>query len=409
MWRVARIFGAALGNLVSAPRASRRKDAVGLAVLLFILLLHWMTALRPEVSSDGLAMHLAIPMNVAHDARWTYDFERYTWALMPMAGDWAFTAAYLLGGEAAARLLNFAMLAAIAAMVCRASRQWLPPSSAFLAAALFASTPLVQMVTGSLLVENVWAPLILGATLALSQGAMICAGVLFGAAMSAKLGSIAFVIPAVVVAAMTVATDKNGSRRWRPAALAAVLFIVFASPPYVNAWWKTRNPIYPFMNNVFRSPYFEPANVIRDVRFQKRLDWRTLYDATFRSNGYFEGQKGGLGFQYFLLLIPLLLLFNRRAPRQVLAIGLVGAVLTFASQPNIRYLYPSLPLLSIGIAWLFSEMLISEMPTLLVGVGALTVLNVWFLPASTWDRDFALFRRAQVEQYLKNPWLRSAA
>lgn len=386
----------ALGNVLSTFSSLRRKEAAGFAVLLFVLLLHWMVALKPEVSSDGLAMHLTIPMTVAHEARWSFDFGRYTWALMPMAGDWAFTAAYLLGGEAAARLLNFAMLVTIAAMIYRTSRQWLPAFEAFLAAALFVSTPLVQLVTGSLLVENVWAALILGATLALSRGEWVYAGVLFGAAMSAKVGSVAFVIPAAAVAFVTLMRRENAPKRWRPAAIAAALFIVFAAPPYANAWWKTRSPIYPFMNNVFRSPYFEPANVFHDARFQKKLDWKTPYDTTFRSNQYFEGQKGGLGFQYFLFLAPLLLLWNRRAPRAEIAIGLVGAALTLASQPNIRYVYPALPMLSIGIAWLWSEV-----PAMLPVAAAAMALNLWFLPAATWDRDFALFRRDQVEEYLK--------
>jgi hypothetical protein len=392
--------------MLGASSRLSRKDAAGFAVLLFVLLLQWIVALKPEVSSDGLSMHLAIPMAVAHDARWTFDFSRHTWALMPMAGDWAFTAAYLLGGEAAARLLNFAMLVAIAAMICRTSRQWLPRFGAFLAAALFVSTPLVQLVTGSLLVENVWAALILGGTLALARGEVVYAGVLFGAAMSAKVGSVAFAIPAVVVAAIALVRRKDAPHRLRTAAVAIGLFLIFAAPPYANAWWKTCNPIYPFMNNVFRSPYFEPANVFHDARFQKKLDWKTPYDTTFRSGQYFEGQKGGLGFQYFLFLAPLLLLFNRRAPRTVIVVGLAGAALTLTSQPNIRYLYPALPLLSIGIAWVISEAFRPEMPTskisaVLVGVVALVLLNVWFFPAATWDQDFALFRRDQVEDYLK--------
>ena len=46
---------------------------------------------------------------------------------MPNAVDGLYTAAYLLGGEAAARLLNFAFLILIAAMVAEAARRRAAP------------------------------------------------------------------------------------------------------------------------------------------------------------------------------------------------------------------------------------------------------------------------------------------
>src|SRR5579863_1034405 len=95
------------------------------ALLLYVLGMHWLIALKPEVSSDGLAMHLAIPMMVAHQGRFAFDFQLYTWALTPINGDMAFTAAYLLGGEGAARLLNFALMVVLVAMVYQGSRRWL--------------------------------------------------------------------------------------------------------------------------------------------------------------------------------------------------------------------------------------------------------------------------------------------
>src|ERR1035437_6441975 len=43
------------------------------AVLVFFLLANWFVALMPETSADGLAMHLAIPMNVAANHRMTFE------------------------------------------------------------------------------------------------------------------------------------------------------------------------------------------------------------------------------------------------------------------------------------------------------------------------------------------------
>lgn len=392
-WRYLR--GASLRPQLNGMLAPR---PIALAVLLFVLFLHWLVALKPEVSSDGLGMHLAVPAIVARDARWAFDFREHTWALMPMGGDWVYTAAYLLGGEAAARLLNFVLLVVITILIYQASQRWVSPTAAVLAAALFASTPMVQLVTGSLMVENVWAVLILGGALAALRGELVWAAVLFGAALSTKVGTIAFLAPAALIGAAMLAQKQDARNRWRIAAAAAIMFVVFAAPPYLNSWVKTHNPLYPFLNNVFHSPYFDTTpNSVRDARFRNPVNWKTPYETTFRSKEYFEGQNGSLGFQYFLLLPPLWVLISRKSPRAVLALGTAGAILILAGQPNLRYLYPALPLFSIGIAWL-----VSEIPMLLGAVVALIALNLWFLPASNWyHHDFALFDESDVAKYLE--------
>jgi hypothetical protein len=380
-------FGSSLRPFVSKTKAWPRTTAV----LLFVLGIHWLIALKPEVSSDGLAMHLAIPMMIAHDGRFAFDFHQYTWALTPINGDMAFTGAYLLGGEAAARLLNYALMVLIVAMVYRGSRRWLSASRAMLAAALFASTPLVELVTGSLFVENVWAVMIVGAAMALWNENLVGAGILLGSALASKVGTSAFLLPAVV------ATVVIGRKQARTAALAGAGFLLFAAPPYVNAWMQTGNPVFPFANGIFKSPDFEQGNAFANLPYQHAGTWNALYAITFRSHGFFEGRDGGFGFQYFLLAPLLLLLWNRRAPHVPLALGLTGAILTFASLPNIRYLYPALPLLSIGIAWL-----ISECPALLSALPVVIALNLWFLPTAGWYHDgFALFTRPQWVEYLK--------
>lgn len=388
-----------------------RSEAAGLALLLFLLMAHWLVALRPEVSADGVSMHLALPMAVAHDRQWTFDIDRYTWALMPAGGDSVFTAAYLLGGshggEAAARLTNFALLALMAAMVAQASRQWLGLSAgrAFLVAALFASTPLVQLVTGSLFVENVWAALILGASFELVRyweknraADLSIAGALFGAALAVKLIAALFLAPAALIAVWIAVRRKD----LRPLLTAAVCLALLAVPAYLFAYIKSGNPVFPFANTIFRSPYFDAREPFIDGRFMAPLSWRTPYDAVFRSGMFFEGQGGGAGFQYLLFLIPAILLpskmlAHRRAVWLLLVIGGASSLMVLGVLHNLRYLYPALPLFSIALGALFAE------GHLMVVAGlALTAVNVWFLPSAGWyDSDFALFRRAEVAQSIE--------
>jgi len=213
---------------------------------------------------------------------------------------------------------------------------------------------------------------------------------LFGAALSVKLMAVAFIAPAAAIACFTVARRKQV----RAAVPAAMLLLVFAAPPYLYAWWKTGNPVFPFANSVFRSPYFPKTSLI-DARYNEPLTWKTPYEATFRSSHFYEGRNGSFGFQYFLLLLPAAILMSRRAPRALLGIAVSASFMLLAILPNLRYLYPALAPFSVVIAYLASEM-----PGTAVLFVALTAINTWSLPASGWyHNEFALFRREQVGAY----------
>ena len=96
---------------------------------------------------------------------------------------------YLLGGEYACRILTFAMLLIVLELLYDAARRWLPPAGGMLIAASFAGTALVQLVTGAMFVENFLAALILGI---FTTNNPYVAAVLAGAAMTTKLGALAF-------------------------------------------------------------------------------------------------------------------------------------------------------------------------------------------------------------------------
>jgi len=366
-----------------------RKQTLATAVLLFLLLIHFVVALQPEISADGLAMHLTIPMAVEHEGKWDFDFERFVWALTPMGADWVYTAEYMLGGEAGTKLFNFAMFVLVCGLIRNAARRWVSDTRAALAAALFASTPLVQWLTGNLFVENVSAAIVVGAVLALIDGELVWAGALFGTGLGVKFGTAAFLGPAMVLAATIAVREKKG----RQAALGALLLAVLAAPTYLTAWYKTGNPVYPFMNDVFKASSYDTAEPFQDTRFSKPLTWTTPYDLTFRSSDYYEGQRGALGFQYLLLLLPAALFTRRRPLLVLLGITFSAAIIIFVSQPNLRYLYPALALFSIAFV---------EVPLGWWGMTGLTALNLWFLPVSDWGhRKFALTNRAEVAQFLE--------
>jgi hypothetical protein len=402
-----------------APAGRGGHIMLGLASFVFVT--HWLVALKPETGGDALAMHLAIPASVAAHHSWVFDFRHTVWAVMPMGADWSFTAVFLLGGEHAARLLNFAMLVLVAGMLYLAIRRWLPAAPALLVIALLASSPVAQLVTGSLMAENFWAALLLAAGLALCRHYELgeprwfyVAAVLTGVAVSTKFGSLAFLAPAALFCTpgfyRRARAGKTGTLR--VLLLGFTCFLLFASQPYLTAWWKTGNPVFPFLNTVFRSPHFDATVLFTDYRFRAWFGWRTLYDMTFLTSKFMEGQNGAWGFHY-LLLTPLGLLAVRRdwpaLGHLAALVTLLFPALTFLAQSNLRYLFPALPYLMIVAALLLVRLRSADPPLYTAAFAAslaALLLNIYFLASSAWyHKDFYLnipFDRAGVERYVQD-------
>ena len=206
-----------------------RAAALPLIVLGISLLAHLVLIPKPEAGADGLAMHLALPVRLAANHFFAYDPGAFLWSLMPMAGTFSFAIAYLLGGEAAARLLDFALLGLVVLLLVRILRRWAPDWAAWLVAGVFVSTPLVQLVTDCLMIENAQTGFLLAAFACLLSArrngaesqegaaeqpesaravAAMLAGLLAGAALASKFGSFAIAVPIVVMTAIAV------PRRW---------------------------------------------------------------------------------------------------------------------------------------------------------------------------------------------------
>ncbi len=379
-----RTFQSARSLLLPRPLSPMERAAV--ACLALILSAHWLMALEPEVSTDGLAMHLAIPDGVAWRHIFAFALPRNVWAAMPMGGDWCFTLVYLTGGEFAARLLNLTFLLLIAVLLYRGCLRMVCRASALWVTALFASTPLVQLVTGSLFIENILAAVLLGGLTALWRyhetgrtRYVYAAALLFGTALHIKLSAFAFLIPAL----MLLCLELRRQSVWLYAR-AAVILTLAAAPPYVIAALKTGDPVFPFLNTKFHSSVLAPDVNLDETRFHEPLRLSTPYALVFHTSRYYEGQDGSFGLQYLLLLPTGLLLVRRRSyvGWSATVIGLTGCLLVLLIQPNLRYLYPELPLLHLTIAFL-----LASIPKRPLFAGALTA----FLFAASFSADLYLF------------------
>ena len=405
-------------QLLRGIELRRYPERAAFAAVVFVLLAQWFVALKPEGSADGLAMHLAIPANIAANHALTYQPSRVLWAVMPMGADFSYAIVYQLGGEYAAHLLDFTLLLLIEAVLYFAMRRWVCRSAALWLLALFASTPMVQLVTASLFIENMLAAMIVGMAAALWRFAdsgerrfFYLAAALGGTAMATKFGALAFVAMAVPFLALEAARHWRslGPRQAAACGLALLLLIGLGAPPYAIAYMKTGNPLFPFLYDKIPTPLIPRDAGLVDERFKRPLTWETPYDLTFRTNLTYEGRNGSFGFQYLVLsplgVAGLLVARRRRNAASAAAIALGAAAIVMATQPNARYIYAALPLLSVPFAallgWAAGTPRLYR--ALLAFVVVCTALNVRFLPsASYYHRDFCLrlpFSRAEHDRY----------
>ena len=378
-------------------------------------LLHVTVALMPEVAHDGLAMHLFGPAHVATRGTWGLNASLYAWAVMPMLGDWLFSLGYMLAGEQGARLVNVLCILTLASLIydlvlwgggTARGGAW--------GVILFLSTPLTFTESSSLFVEPAWACfLVAGALLLLRAGetparaanALPVVGILFGAALATKAWSLV-VLPAITLAAVAAYPSLLHLRNATAIAASLARFIAIGGIPYLTAWWLTANPVFPFYNNVFQSPFF-PANNFQDQRWHAPLSWRTIYDLTFDSGRYLEARNGAAGFEWVPLLpasaISLSLTKTKRA-LSILVMGCASFLMVFALTSYLRYVFPAevllLAAMGIGLS-LFPPRLNAATTVLLAAV---TMLNCFFLNAGpNFYDDFpvqAVFSRQARDAYI---------
>lgn len=395
---------AVIGRLLRPLPASDALATAGFVVAAFSAFLHLMAALTPEVGFDALAYHLTTPAHVAFHGFWGFDASRYVWAVMPMAGDWVYTALYMLAGEAGARLGNFAFLLLDAVLIFLAARRWSSAGVAWLVVDLFLSTPLLQLEVGSLFVENVCTAFVLGAVVATAlydeearPEHAAAAAALAGAALAAKL----IAAPTVVcVAALVCHSSRRPPGRPSSAAqcaVAVVLFSAYGLVPYAYAWLATGNPLFPFFNGLFRSPLFDSTQSFNNPLFNQPLSMTTLYDMTFDSHLFLEGSDGALGFSLLALLPLALLAPHRESPfvvKAAWAVLLFTFPVVFGFQSYLRYLTPLVAVAMLPVAWSLATLQRRDHPTLfrVVGVAAALVvgLNLYTIPAAGWfHRDLS--------------------
>ena len=386
--------------LASPEKASGKTEIAWLTLLCVIVVMHVFVVAKPDVGHDANAMHLQFARLLADRHRWNFDVLRHAWAVMPLGADLGYAAAFVLGGEDAARLLNFAFGLVACRVVYELVAKYAHREIALASVCLVASMPLAYLETATLYVDSLWTAFLLAALLAAinfahtrSSSDLAAYALLAAGAMLTKAIAIVWILPLalalVFVMARTAGRRAIGGSAWTLIGLAVLL----AAWPYANAWIRTGNPVFPFMNAIFRSPLFDTTASLVNPRYQTALGPASLYDIFLSSGRFIEGEDGAAGFQW-LLLLPIFALgfaFRRRSIVQWLCAGLAAFffVVVFSQQSYLRYLLPFLMLFAVLAAWALDDFVRGPRirAMLIASVALLCMLNLRFMYAASWPNQ----------------------
>ncbi|MDO7898339.1 phospholipid carrier-dependent glycosyltransferase [Pseudomonas citrulli] len=407
---------------VLAQLRAERGPPAPLQALLDVLIvafacLHGAVALMPEVGYDALAMHLFVPAHLAQRHQWGFDAGTYVWAVMPMLADWIYSIVYMLAGETASRLTNCAFTLLVAWQV-RNLAIWAGGTtiSARWASLFFLSTPLAFAESSSLFIESAWTAFVLAGSLAILNASrftpdvaerhrqLILAGVVLGFALATKAVTLS-ILPVLLVLLLV------QCQAWlRPGVAKALLLgsaglLLAGITPYLTAWCLTGNPVFPFFNAVFQSPFWPSVNFQAPAIFDKGVAWDTLYRMVFNAPRFIEGKDGAAGFQWLLLptAAVALVLGAHRKGLCLLALGAGAMALSFHSTAYLRYIFPSFALFAVVLALPFSGHKHFPRTLGVVAGAALVLANVLFIQAATYYGQInpaALFSPAGRDAYL---------
>jgi Dolichyl-phosphate-mannose-protein mannosyltransferase len=397
-WRTAASALGRAGRLLvhRGPIASASERA-WTALLMTMVMLHLFVVAKPETGYDAVAMHLQIPLLMADAHRWPFDVTRYIWAVMPLGADWAFTAANFVGGEGATRFLNFCFAGIAGYLLYDLIRLYARRDIALASVCLLASTPLAFLETGTLFVENLWVAFLLGTLLLAldylrtkSTRALVALAILAAGAMQCKVIGVIWLAPLLAGIAGLMWRRRGTHAFTGPQLALLAVAAAIAVWPYANAWLRTGNPVFPFMNALFRSPLFDTTTSFNNWLYNAPLRPWSPYELVWSSGRFIEGADGAAGFQWLLLFPVIVLAFMRWRPlAQWLALGLAVVVFVgvYSQQSYLRYLLPYFALVALLGGWTLSEIpdgRATRAAILLVG-GLLCLANVRLMYTASWS------------------------
>jgi len=324
----------ALGLLCLAPAYKDLRQHVpwwGFALLYLVY------ALTPEIQSDAMNYHLAIPQQMLQTGYLTDHPGFYD--VLPQGLEMLFAFAMAIGGPPAAKVLHLIFFIATLPLIFALARKLeLPEWCAPTAALLYFTAP-VCAVSGTAGYNDAAEVFFLLAALLLAEEFPLIAGIAAGFCYSIKISGLIIIPPAMLYYAWR--------RDWAKLAWFTGGASLMIAPWMLRAYAMTGNPFAPLFNRFFPNPYFyilSEQNMSVWLRSYGSVKWWELpLEVTIRG-----ARLQGLIGPAFLALPVALLALKQRAGRILLA-AVAVLLPIWLMNAGARFLMPALPLLALAL------------------------------------------------------------
>jgi len=329
-----------------------------------VLLVSFLAALAPETEFDPLIIHLNAAQHYAQEHR-LRSLPEIPQTFFPRNITMLFSLGYLLRGESAVKLMNylFGLLTVLATFTF--ARRMFSRHTGLVSGAILLSSPLFvwEMKTAHLeLGFALFTCLSLFATVEWLRNrdtgwfriAVLFTAFSLGTRYQAlfSLGSLSLII--LFVRAFE---RRKPSAALRESVLFFSLSILGMIPWGVANLVQTGNPIFPFFNDIFQSPYWSPQQTVTALEQQRAAVPVTLNNAWSILTVFWQITLGQLDFRgnigpFYIILLPLLL-FRRPMPpalKWILGYSFFYWVFWLFTGQHLRYYLGALPGLALVAA-----------------------------------------------------------
>lgn len=338
----------------------------------------------PSLNYDDNAVHLILQAQLLADGYYHLDVQSQSWAVAPWANNVLHSVAAMLAGhEARAAVAALWLLVGIDGARRLALALGATPRAALAAAAVFAAQPFAGYFTTTMQVDGASAAILLqlaaiAAVPAVQRPGPLAIGAIGGLLLALKTVNLLFASPLLVWLAYSSAPGLR--LRWTVRMLAILLPVAASS--YCYAVLVTGNPLFPFFNAVFRSPYY-PLENMRDLKWSAGVTWRAPWDLLFRSEMFGQYYPGASGIAV-LATLPAVLVAAARKPamRWIAAWAVLVAALLFFQMQYLRYLFPAYAVLAVLGVVALSRVLAWR--AFVAAVLVVVAVDVALMPTTSW-------------------------
>lgn len=293
------------------------------------LALTFVWACADEVFSDSSRVHLPYARQVMIEGGLPTQVAGDWFRLTPKPVELVYAAAATASSFRLAKWLSWAALAALAVLMAEETGRPRRDRAAYLfAAAATLGCPLLLWEASSLYIDHVAtltcaaAFFVLVRAVAAGNHRAVClAAALMGAGVQIKYPVLVAGGVWCVLAIVLLVGKYGGKLGAQRSLIALVLFTAVAAPWFVRTWWVSGNPVFPFFNGVFGSPFWRPEfgtdfnlEIFRpgpDIWSRLALPWTV----TFQTSRLLEGVDGWLGV-WLLAFLPFLAVAGTAAAKR---------------------------------------------------------------------------------------------